>query len=163
MATSPEDPVPIPAPRNGICRSCGGSGYADDGPRRTTCPNCGMELGPRMRYSVHGTDSADVIKVMKEIERQRLATQSPWRAGLFYLTCLSVVTALVLVVARLVDWWILPIVMVTALVSVVVLGALQLRQDGKITERGLISLIAASFRTAKSVLPQSQGTPPPQI
>lgn len=122
-----------------------------------------MTLGPRQQYSVHGTDSADVIKVMKEIERQRLAMQGPWRAGLFYLTCLTLVTSLALVVARLVDWWVLPIVMVVALVSVVVLGALQLRQDGKITERGLISLIAASFRTAKSVLPQSQGTLPPQV
>ena len=163
MAMPPEDRVPVRPEQDGTCRRCGGSGYADDGQRRTHCPNCGVTLGPRTRYSVYGTDSADVIKVMREIERQRLSTRSPWRAGLFYLTCLAVVTALALVVARLVDWWILPIVMIVALVSMVVLGALQLRQDGKLTEPGLTSLIGASFRTAKSVLPQAQGTPPPRV
>ncbi|MDR7280623.1 hypothetical protein [Catenuloplanes atrovinosus] len=95
---------------------------------------------------------------MKEIERQRLAAGTPWRAGLFYLTCLTVVTAIGLVAARAVDWWILPIVLTAALVSVVVIGALQLRQDGKISEKTLASLIGAAFRTAKSVLPSQ---PPP--
>jgi ribosomal protein L37E len=161
MTTSPEGHGIIRSRADGICRQCGGSGYADDDEVSSSCSSCGLKLGPRLQYSVHGRDSAAVIEVMREIERQRLAAQSPWRAGLFYLTCLTTVTVLALVVARLVDWWVLPIVMLVALVCVVVLGALQLRQDGKITEKSLIRILAASFRTAKSVLPQSQNPPPP--
>jgi len=76
---------------------------------------------------------------------------------MFYLLCLVVVTVLFLAVANLVPAWTLPIVIVAALIGVSVLGALQLRQDGRVSEKGMLTLVRAAFRNARSL----GGTQPP--
>jgi hypothetical protein len=135
-----------------ICSGCGHRSPAS----AQFCSACGarLESGSR-RLHITGANPDDVVKVMREAERQRLASQGPWRAGLFYLTSIVVITTILLVVARSLPVWTLPIVLAAAVVTLVVLGALQQRQHGKITEKGLISLIgrrcvrqSCSFRDA---------------
>jgi 4-amino-4-deoxy-L-arabinose transferase-like glycosyltransferase len=110
----------------------------------------------RYRYEIVGVDSNEVLAVMREVHRQRLQESAPWRAGMFYLLCLAIVAGVFLAVARLVPYWALPLIVVAALIGVVIVGALQQRQDGSISEKGLLGLIKAAFRTARSVSGGSQ-------
>lgn len=117
-----------------------------------------MSLTTRsFQYEVRGANAAEVAEVARELERQRLANQGPWRAGLFYLTCLVTITVVILAASKMVPLWALPVVVIAALISLVVLGALQLRQDGKVSEKNLLQLITAAFRTARQIGPAGSG------
>jgi Flp pilus assembly protein TadB len=85
------------------------------------------------------------------VERHKGSNPGPWKSGLFYLFAAVVLTVVFMVAASILPWWTVPVVIVGALIGLVVLGAFQLRQDGKISEKGLISLITASFRAARSI------------
>jgi hypothetical protein len=83
---------------------------------------------------------------------------------MFYLLCLVVVTALFLAVAQVVPVWTLPVVIVAALIGVGVLGALQLRQDGRVSEKGMLTLFRAAFRNARALgANQPPGAGPPVV
>jgi hypothetical protein len=157
---------------DGLCPSCRRDGYAgmrgspasrtDRVPDRRpddigvparphSCPLCGVRVEGSRNYQVEGANADDVVKVVRELERQRLANRGPWRAGLFYLLCLAVVTTVFLVASNLAPIWALPMVLAAAIIGVVVLGALQQRQDGRLTERGFVSVVGAALRNAGSL------------
>lgn len=77
----------------------------------------------------------------------------PWLSGSFYLFALALLTILALVIAKSVDWKALPAVLIFGLLAVSVIGALQLRHDGILSEKGFLKLMAESFKR----LPLLQG------
>lgn len=79
---------------------------------------------------------------------------------MFYLLVLTVVTILFLAAASIVPLWVLPVVIIGAVIGLVVIGGLQLRQDGRVSEQGLVTLIKASLRTARSLGNQQGPTQP---
>jgi hypothetical protein len=113
-----------------------------------TCPTCGVIVLGGGRYEIRGHVD-DVVAVLQETQRQRSADRGPWRTGLFYLLCLAFVAAVLLAVVRIVPLWIVPLVLATTLSGVAIVGALQQRHDGKISERGMRGLIKAALRTAR--------------
>ncbi|QIY95645.1 hypothetical protein HEP87_18405 [Streptomyces sp. S1D4-11] len=146
------------------CPDCLGQGRILPAPDEPSgmrqCENCSATFssGRSGRIaSISGANSAEVADILKLVEIQRLASRGPWRAGVFYLLALAVITTLFLVVGSTLPAWTLPVVLLGALVGVVVIGALQLRQDGQLSEKGLLVLIQAAFRTARS-FGQSQPT-----
>ncbi|MGE5765118.1 MAG: hypothetical protein ACM3ZF_14955 [Mycobacterium leprae] len=75
--------------------------------------------------------------------------RGPWASGAFYLlTALVLLTALA-VIARTIDPWVLPVVIAAAVVLLTLIGALQLRQDGRLSQKRFAELI----RLALGALP----------
>ncbi|ESA34932.1 small gtp-binding protein [Leptolyngbya sp. Heron Island J] len=73
-------------------------------------------------------------------------SHTPWGSGLFYLFVLFIVTALFAIVSRLVPWYILPIVIIGALLSIGVIGAFQLMQDERFSEEKFVTLIIEAYK-----------------
>src|SRR2546430_29546 len=96
-----------------LCGAHGGVAHPGRGRYRCSAitPNgARCRVVVRGRYEVSGSDAKDVLAVMKEAHRQRLREHAPWRAGLFYLLCLAVVTVILLAVVRQVTAWLVPVV-----------------------------------------------------
>jgi internalin A len=71
--------------------------------------------------------------------------RSPWASGLFYLFACLVVIATLGMLARALPWYSLPVVLVAAVILVPVIGALQLRQDQGLSEKGFLELTKLSL------------------
>ena len=71
---------------------------------------------------------------------------SPWRSGMFYLFALSVNTALFAVVYHYLGLVALPVVAIAALLSITVIGALQLRQDEKLSDKSFGALMVEALK-----------------
>jgi GTPase SAR1 family protein len=98
----------------------------------------------------------DDVIIRKELYKEALREEttmpkvdkvtSSWANGSFFLfTFLTVVTAFI-VVAKTVDWYALPIIVFAAIVIPVVVGALQLMQDKRLSEKGFITLMGMTFK-----------------
>ncbi|MFD9218668.1 hypothetical protein ACFWDI_01230 [Streptomyces sp. NPDC060064] len=151
-------------PSSTMCPQCTGRGIVvgdESGDVRYLCLWCKATFTHKT-VEVSGANAAEVATVIQLIEKQRLASRGPWRAGLFYLLALTVLASVFLVAASIVPVWVLPIVILGALIGLVTIGALQLRQDGRISEKGTLSLIKASFRTARSLGSAPQPPAQPQ-
>ncbi len=65
---------------------------------------------------------------------------------MFYLVCVVVVVGLLLVAGRVLPPWTLPVIIVGAVILVAVVGALQLRQDDRLSERSFLALMREALR-----------------
>ncbi len=136
----------------GYCPSCGGTGR--DGEDRY-CPSCGARIRVgREGTEIHvvGSNADEVAQVARQLtedvsaRREARGPRTPWASGAFYLVCVMVVIALLLVVGRVLAAWTLPVVIIGAVVIVATVGALQLRQDDRLSERGFLSLMQDTLR-----------------
>jgi hypothetical protein len=144
--TEDRDQQPQPA----VCASpgCGATVSFDDG----YCSRCGARVslnrGNSIQISVQGANADEVAAVTRALSidlaahREAARLRSPWFSGLFYLTLLVVVVALLLVAGRVLALWAFPLVAAAAALLVAVVGALQLRQDDRLSERGFLRLMA---------------------
>jgi Flp pilus assembly protein TadB len=99
----------------------------------------------------------DVIRVHQEVAsaiaaRDRERRRTPWASGSFYLVVLVVAVLVLLLVGRALPLWALPITAVAAVLIVVIVGALQLRQDERLSERNFLRLMAAVLARLPSLL-----------
>ena len=72
--------------------------------------------------------------------------RSSWVSGSFYLSAIVILIALFLVVAKTVNFVVLPIVIIGGLLAVSLLGALQLRMDANLSEKNFIELMAFTLK-----------------
>jgi hypothetical protein len=72
---------------------------------------------------------------------------SPWFSGSFYLTCFIVIITLVATAERVVDAWSFPLILAAGVVMTVLIGALQLKNDERLSEEGFIMLVQLSYRS----------------
>lgn len=141
--------------REVVCKSCGGSGLVPDSARPgdvTHCRSCGATIvitPEATSIQVEGTDADDVERVTSRLatdhgdaaRRADAQIRGPWATGSFYLAVFVVIVALLLATARLVPVWALPLIVVGALLGLVIVGALQLRQDDRLKEEGFLELM----------------------
>jgi Flp pilus assembly protein TadB len=147
------------------CPYCGGTGrrsFPGDDPPFAPCPNCGatVQIGESTIH-VSGRDSREVHEVFKaaadqeaarqaaEVDRTRRAQRQlagPWRSGLFYLVAALVMVGVVAIVAAVLPVWTLPLIVTGAVVLLLIVSALQLRQDEKLGEQNFLQLIALALR-----------------
>lgn len=71
---------------------------------------------------------------------------SPWVSGSFYLVVFIVIIVALSIVGHLLPIGTLPIVVIGGLIALSVIGALQLRQDEKLSEENFLKLMALSFK-----------------
>jgi hypothetical protein len=140
------------------CVKCGGTGWVRGSPpnERAVCDRCNASIKISKDGSteviVAGHVAAEVESVSRQIaadiaaRQQAARLRSPWFSGLFYLTVVVVVGVLVLAIARLVSVWALPVAIAGAVLLVSVVGALQMRQDGRLSERNFLRLMGDTLR-----------------
>lgn len=97
--------------------------------------------------------NADEVKHVLESLMEKLGQQtasniarSSWVSGSFYLSAIVILIALFLVVAKTVNFVVLPIVIIGGLLAVSLLGALQLRMDANLSEKNFIELMAFTLK-----------------
>jgi hypothetical protein len=137
-----------------FCSSCGGTGIRPtDGGDYATCPRCGatVHVPGGTTIKVEGMDASEVEHVSRLLaqdahERHAARRVGPWVSGTFYLLALLLVLAILAIVANVVSFWVFPAVIVGGLLGLSVIGALQLRQDEQLSERGFIDLMGLTLR-----------------
>ena len=101
---------------------------------------------------VSGTSHEEVAHVARLLandarDRKKVqALRSPWVSGSFYLACAVIAAALMLVIGSVLPVWTIAVFIVGAIMIVSVVGALQLRQDERISERGFLALMKDTLR-----------------
>ena len=70
----------------------------------------------------------------------------PWSSGSFYLTVFVVVIVALLTVAKVLPIIALPLVLLGGILTVSIIGAFQLRQDNKLTQKNFLELMALTFK-----------------
>jgi hypothetical protein len=108
--------------------------------RQETCPRCHLHLG--QAGSIAG-EPDDVIRVYRATFAAR--RPSPWVSGSFYLATFVAVLTAAFAVTRLLPLWVVPPAFLVSLIAVLLVGALQLRHDGRLTEGGFLQLMKATM------------------
>lgn len=149
------------------CHTCGGRGVlpAGGGGRWVKCATCGSSFRATRRgvteIKVWGENANEVQAVIRQLaaddaaRREAARLRSPWFSGLFYLMVAVVIISLLLVVGRLSPWWAFPLVVLGTVLLVAVVGALQMRQDDHLTERGFLRLMGDVLRRLPLVVPRA--------
>jgi hypothetical protein len=116
-------------------------------------------MGVRTKINVSGTDSKEVASVSRKLakaaateRRERQRMRSPWVAGSFYLAVAAVVLYLLLVAAKVLSLWALPLVLLTALLFFMVVGAYQMHQDDKLSEKSFLRLMGGVLKRVPLIL-----------
>lgn len=136
-----------------VCTDCDPVATSD---RPGFCENCGANLRPDGSIqSIHGRPD-DVIRVHRELSavaaKDRAQRRTPWASGSFYLVALVAAIFALLVVGRALPLWALPIVAMAAVLIVATIGALQLRQDERLSERNFLKLMLTVLARLPSLL-----------
>lgn len=72
--------------------------------------------------------------------------QNPWISGSFYLVALVVVSAAFAVMSAYIPLYIIPILLISAIIALGVIGAFQLRMDGELNESNFLTLMIETFK-----------------
>jgi len=91
-----------------------------------------------------------ITDARRRVEEQRQAEEnpkSPWATGSFYLAALLVVGILFLIIARTVSPLVLPIVLIASMLGVSIIGALQLRNDTRLSEKNFLELMGLALKS----------------
>jgi hypothetical protein len=124
---------------------------------KTSCPRCGAIItftfsDIEKTISVHGTDATEVKSVSEalvdKLEKQEQAylRRNPWVSGSFYLTSTIIIITLLLLAVRQVNIFYLPIVVISCVLIISLVGAFQLRQDSRVTEKNFLTLMLMIFK-----------------
>lgn len=118
----------------------------------SSCPRCGTSIEYRGRItkiSVSGSVAKEVQEVslaLLEKTKPSKISPNPWASGSFYLIVFIVVITAFAVVGKVLPSFVLPIVLIGAILALSVIGALQMRQDEKLSEENFLKLMALSFK-----------------
>jgi hypothetical protein len=91
-----------------------------------------------------------ITDARRRVDEQRRAAESPkspWATGSFYLAALLVVGILFLVMAKTVSAWVLPIVLIASMLAVSIIGALQLKNDARLSEKSFLALMGLAIKS----------------
>lgn len=86
----------------------------------------------------------DRLLTLREVAKERVR-DSPWISGLFYLFSFLAVGTMLILAAKNVPLVTFPAILIATPLSVAIIGALQLKQDGKLSELGFLELMRITF------------------
>lgn len=72
--------------------------------------------------------------------------RNPWRSGSFYLVAFVIVIVLLLVAANTIPLLALPVVIIGALLAISIIGAFQLKQDERLSQKNFLELMLLTFK-----------------
>ncbi|MEA5490256.1 MULTISPECIES: hypothetical protein [Pseudanabaena] len=85
--------------------------------------------------------------------------QNPWMSGSFYLFALVVVSVAFAVISAYIPWYIIPILLIAAIIALGVIGAFQLRMDGELNESNFLTLMIETYKRLPLLI-QDKTKPP---
>jgi hypothetical protein len=71
---------------------------------------------------------------------------SPWISGSFYIILGIIMLSALAVISRMVNWVLLPIIVIGGILLIALIGFFQLKNDDKITDKSFIKLISETFK-----------------
>nr|AAU84033.1 leucine-rich-repeat protein [uncultured archaeon GZfos35D7] len=71
---------------------------------------------------------------------------NPWISGSFYLVAAVAIMTVIAVIIKYVSWYAIPVVIIGGVVFIAVIGALQLRQDKRLSEASFLTLVRETFK-----------------
>lgn len=95
--------------------------------------------GPVDKVVVQRVDQGD--NIMKDQGRDKIAPRSAWANGSFYLFVFAVVIAGLGILAKSIPIYALPLILIAGILFVPIIGALQLRQDDRLSEKRFSELM----------------------
>jgi hypothetical protein len=117
------------------------------------CATCGAVIHrpDGSKIEVTGAAASEVQQVAlalaKNAEEHAAARRAgPWVSGSFYLVALLLILGILAVIADQLPVWVLPCVILGGLLAVSVIGALQLRQDQRISEKTFLALMRLTMK-----------------
>lgn len=71
---------------------------------------------------------------------------NPWISGLFYLFAATILIAGLSIISNLINWKVLPVIIVGGILLIGIIGALQLKNDDKLTDSSFLKLIIETYK-----------------
>lgn len=103
------------------------------------------EMKERNDYVFHGDIDKVIIHqgaiAMRKERERKVTTRSAWANGSFYLFTFVIVIAGLGVLANTVPLYVLPLILIAGILFVPIIGALQLKQDDRLTEKPFLELM----------------------
>jgi hypothetical protein len=108
-------------------------------------------LAEKEADKVHNFFAAPVIfntggTNQQTINLSNMQKNNPWISGSFYLIAAVIILSLLLVAAKMISIIALPIIIIGGLIIFSVIGAYQLRNDEKLSEKSFLELMQLSFK-----------------
>lgn len=162
--------APVPGLGPWVCRSHIHSPDAVGrlGGRTCAVPGCHaratVRRGRVTGFEVSGTSASEVQAVSRELvqdvaeQRDAHRVRSPWYSGAFYLSAAAVLIVLLLAVGHWAPWYAVPLVILGAITLLIIIGSLQMRQDGNLSDRGFVRVMGDVLRHVPPVFPQLRGS-----
>jgi hypothetical protein len=99
--------------------------------------------------AVNLLDTANIAERLNDYigkTNPNMTKNNPWISGLFYLTVAIIVIIGLAVLSNFVHWTLLPIIIISGILLIGLVGTLQLKNDDKITDKSFVSLITETFK-----------------
>lgn len=71
---------------------------------------------------------------------------NPWTSGLFYVLSVVIIIICLSVISNSVNWKVLPIIIVGGVLLIGIIGALQLKNDDKLSDSSFIKLMTETYK-----------------
>lgn len=78
--------------------------------------------------------------------KKQMKKNNPWISGTFYLFVSIIVFTGLAVLSNMLSWYALPIVIIGSILIVGIIGALQLKNDDKISDKSFVNLMIATYK-----------------
>jgi hypothetical protein len=136
------------------CRTCGGTGlaYGSRSGELIRCQRCNAIISIPTSTGVQKIEVEGNFAEVQEVAAHLLAkvqTQAPlrnaWANGSFYLAMALAMITLVFVISKNVPVWTFVGVIVGGVLLSTLIGALQLRHDDRVSEKGFLELVKITF------------------
>ena len=82
---------------------------------------------------------------------------NPWISGSFYLVTAVIILSLLMVIARMISPFVLPIVIIGGLIIFSIIGAFQLRNDDRLSDKSFIELMGLAFKQVPFIRSNKEG------
>jgi hypothetical protein len=98
------------------------------------------------QYNISGNEGEVKVKSPSIDVATKNGHRNPWVSGSFYLIVFIIVVVALSVAGQVLSIYALPIVVIGGLLALSIIGALQLRQDERLSEENFLKLMALSFK-----------------
>jgi len=106
--------------------------------------------GDTRDMAVNLLDTANIADRLEDYlgkTNSNMKKNNPWISGSFYLTIVIVAISGLAVLSQMVHWSLLPIIIISGILIVGIVGVLQLKNDDRITDKSFVSLMTETFKS----------------